>query len=331
MGRNYGRKKFYETKTGQMVIGVALLLVLVGSYNYGLFDNLMSSTPLAPPTTDVGQGDEVYFKISVKKDLGSYAAGTSIDVYIYDADGNYMMSATSDGTTGVATFNVATVKEGSHVWLQARQAAPTSADPYITPLTEFVVGFGDPTDTVSIRNVETGESTLWVRDVTGTAPTMSLYDDAGNNITAGAHNLTTSDTQWKIDLYLSIDDVGYGAADFTDMITGDEYIGGIWVVWKGTVTQQFEQGNADEFYSWSDPTNVYYAWHFDEQLWTDSLRTGDVDDFANVFKLSGTNTFNADTASIDVFDLYKNSGSMNINNFIDGGSVGITAATVYIV
>jgi len=327
--RNY-KKSWLETGAGKAVIAVTLLLVIVGAYNYGLFGDFLSAPGISPPAGPT-EGDEVYFKVAVKENLGAYSAVSSCVVYAYDEDGNYLTSVTTD-SDGIATFDTMTFLEGTHVWLQARQAAPATADPYVSPLIEFIVGNGDPADTVSARNAETGESTLWVRDVTGTAPTMSLYDDAGNSISGGSsHNLTTSDSQWKIDLFLSTDDVWYGAEDFTDMVSGDSYIGGIWVVWKGTKTQQFEQGNADAFYTWSDPTHVYYAWHFDTALWTDSLRTGDNDSFSNVFKLSGSNTFTADTVTIDVFDLYKDSGSMNINNFVDGGAVGVTAATVYIV
>lgn len=282
--------------------------------------------------------DDVYFKVSVKESLGAYAA-EDINVNVYgDAAGTlYLGSATA--SSGVASFTGFMVKEGQHVWLQGRQAAPASADGYITPLTEFVVGFGDPTDTVTATNVEDGSQTLWVDNIHDSAePHFAFFaPDLANLASGSVDNLTTNDLYFTMNIYIDDDECWYGAPDFTDCVDGKSYIGGIWVLMSGADDYTFEQGAARHYMKWSVGSVIYHAWNFNVRLWQDSLRTGDVNAITCTFTLANGADFDggADTLTLDVFDMYYNAGGTGLvnpssANFIDGGALAPAAVTAYI-
>ena len=278
--------------------------------------------------------DDVFFKVNVKEDLGAYASEDVI-VNAYTKSGStytYFDSATA--SSGIATFSGTSLPEGSHIWLQARQAAPASADGYITPIREFIVGQGDATDTVSVKDAITGESTLWVSNLhDSTEPIFSFEDIAGNSLSAGtADNLTTGDTHIIFTISIAEDECNYGAPDFTDVVNGDVYIGGIWVVLRtATDSYTFEQGSARYMHTWQDLTYEYYAFNFNVHLWQDSLRTGDINSFTTNLKLADGADFDggANVWSMDVFDMMKVTSSIAIGDFIDGGALAPAAVVAY--
>lgn len=276
--------------------------------------------------------DDVYFKIQVKESLGAMAS-EDIIVNAYDADGiTYLGSATA--SSGLATFSGFSVKEGQSVWVQGRQAAPASADGYITPLTEFIVGQGDPSDTVSAKQRD-GSSILFVSNLhDSTEPIFAFYAPDGQDLVSGtADNLTTADLYFSMTIRISDDECNYGAPDFVDRVTGEEYIGGIWVVWRGTNAYDFEQGSARHHISWSDPTYTYNAWNYDTRLWQDSLQTGDVNVFTAIMTLANGADFDqgAETLQLDVFDMMLVTGTTyGIGNFVDGGALAPAAVAAYI-
>jgi len=335
--------KFTQRKganiTGLTQMGwVVIFIIVIGSfaaYNAGWFggtpvESLFDSVLDVETDITVGLND-VFFKVAVREDLGAFAA-EDIIVNAYDEAGVWQGTATA--SSGLATFSGFSVKEGSYIWLQGRQGAVASADPYITPLLKFRVGNGDPTDTVSAYNVDSGQSIVWVRDIhDSTDPTFIFSEPTGLNIVSGtAANLTTTDTFFRLMVTVTDADTGYGALDFTDMVSGEIYKGGIWVTWRGTKTFDFTVGSAREMVSWSDPTYVYYAWNFYEQLWSDSLRAEDNDSFTATLGLGGSSTFaTTGTVVLDIFDIMKVGGVLSINSFIDGGGMSPTAITATIV
>ena len=282
---------------------------------------------------DLVGADDVYFKIQVKESLGAFAS-EDIIVNVYDMDMVYLGSATA--SSGLATFAGFSVKEGQHVFVQGRQAAPATADGYVTPLTEFIVGQGDAADTVSAKDAITGESILWVDNLhDSTEPTFAVYAPDGQDLTAGtADNLTTADLYFSLTIRIAEDECWFGAPDFTDGVTGEDYIGGIWIVWRGSNSYDFEQGSARHHLSWDTTTYSYHAWNFDVRLWQDSLRTGDVNVYTMIMTLANGADFDqgAETLSIDVYDMMLNTGLGNpqIGNFIDGGALAPVGYVAYV-
>lgn len=278
-----------------------------------------------------GTADDVYFKVSVKENLGAFASEDIIVNAYSDAAGTWLGAATA--SSGLATFSGFSVKEGSHVWLQGRQAAVASADGYVTPLEEFIVGLGDPTDTVSAVSVVTGQSILWVSNIhDSTEPTLTCRAPDGADLSGGSvDNLTTSDTYFTVTILYQLDDCWYGAPDFTDMATGDKYIGGIWIVVSQSDDYQYSQGSARYFHEWWSGTTEYHAWNFDVRLWQDSIQDGDVNTAVFTLTLANGADFDggADTLTIDCYDMMQDTGSWSIGNFIDGGALAPVAITAY--
>ena len=314
-----------------LVAGIIFMFALQGGYltSFGLNPITL---PALSPLTPLG-ADDVYFKISVKESLGAYAS-EDIIVNCYDMSGEFLGSATA--SSGVATFNGFTVKEGSHVQLQGRQAAPASADGYITPVTEFVVGQGDPADTVSAINVATGSSILWVDNLHDSTEPVWNITTIDNQILTGVapvDNLTTGDLGISFRISIAEDECWYGAPDFTDMVDGKSYIGGIWlVIASSTDAYTFSQGSARYMYSWQEGSTVYRAFNFDVRLWQDSLRDGDVNVFTTSLYLANGADFDggANTFTVDVYDMMLDTGSPAFANFIDGGALAPLTGTAYV-
>lgn len=283
--------------------------------------------------------DDVFFKVNVKESLGAYAA-EDIIVNAYTKDGGtftYFDSATA--SSGIATFSGTSIPEGSHIWLQARQAAPATADGYITPAREFIVGIGDPTDTVSVKDAITGESTLWVNNLhDSTEPVFTFYaPDTANLASGSVDNLTSADLYFTMNIYIAEDECWYGAPDFTDLVDGKQYIGGIWITMSGATDYTFEQGAARHYMKWSVGSVIYHAWNYDVRLWQDSLRTGDVNSvtFTQTLAVGADFDQGADTLTLDVYDMMLNPGGMGLinpsnANFVDGGALDPSAVTAYV-
>lgn len=322
------------TQMGWVVV-VAALIVCAGGYNAGWFTGTPVQTAIdsvLDVETDITVGlNDVYFKVAVRESLGAYTA-EDIICNAYDEAGVWQGTATA--SSGLATFSSFSVKEGSYIWLQARQAVVASADGYVTPLAEYRVGNGDPTDTVSAYQVDSGQSIIWVDNLhDSTEPVFTFRAPDGADLVSGtADNLTTGDTYFTMNIYIADDDCWYGAPDFTDMVSGDTYKGGIWILWKAdTDTYSFEQGSAREMLVWSDMSYSYVAWNFDIRLWQDSARTGDVNTATFTFTLSDGADFDggANTLALDVFDMMKVASYNAESNFEDGGALAPAAIAAY--
>ena len=336
----------FVTRKGKNITGLTqmgwvgiIVLVLVGAglYNAGYFTGTPVQTAIdsvLDVETDITVGlNDVFFKVAVKEDLGAFASEDIIVNAYSDEIGTWLGSVTA--SSGLATFSASSVQEGSYVWLQARQAAPSSADGYITPLAKYRVGNGDPTDTVSAYNAGTGQSVIWVsnlHDSNVIHANFTMIDGADLSV-AASDNLTTGDTYFTFNVYMDDDECWYGAPDFTDRVNGDEYIGGIWFVMRFAAdTYTFEQGSARHLYAWSDLTYSYIAFNFNVRLWQDSLRTGDLNTYSAQIKLADGADFDmgADTVLIDVFDMYKDTGGYSFGNFVNGGALDFAEITAYV-
>lgn len=326
--------KDQDKKRLQKIIAMAVIVMFATQMGWlsalGIHPIDFSGTGIIPP---VGQGDEVYFKISVKESLGAYASEDIIvNAYGEAACTTYLGSATA--SSGLASFTGFSIVEGSHVWLQGRQGPPSTADGYITPVTEFIVGFGDPTDTVTAKNAVTGESTLWVDNLhDSTEPVFTFYAPDEANLASGSvDNLTTADLYFTMSIRIAEDECWYGAPDFTDAVSGEKYLGGIWVLMSGATDYTFTQGSARFYHKWSVGSVIYHAWNFNTRLWQDSLRTGDVNSASFTFTLANGADFDqgADTLTLDVFDMMLDTGSWSASNFVDGGGLAPAAVTAYI-
>lgn len=304
---------------------MALLTLAVFALNYFGYIDL----PFLPAQSGYDTGGdtdvtyEVYAKITTRVLLSK--STTDIAVNMYDMDGNFIDTVTT--SSGVATFGMM-LEVGRHVQLQGRPAAPATADPYITSLTEWVVPTaGESADTVSLRNVATGESIMWLRDVGSSAPTFTVRNGFDNHTltgTAATSYLNTTDDAIKVTLTVATANTYYGGESFTDMETGKVYLGGVWFVWQGTVTQDF----TDFDYTISDPTNIYYIWKLSDGIYYDS--DGDIaaKSVTALITLQSGSTFTADSSiSLDCYDLmWLNSGDISSSAcFINGGSIDVTA------
>ena len=274
--------------------------------------------------TNVPVGTEVYCKITTRTLLS--LSTSDLIVNMYDASGNFIDTVTT--SSGVGTFS-GMYLVGSSVWLQARQAAPASADPYVSPLAEYIVSSaGESADTVVLKNAATNEAILWLQDV-GDDDGMVIRNGFDNNtITSTVQYINTTDDAVKVSLTLSTSNVFYGCTDFKDMITGRQYDGGVFVMWKGTVPQLWSDAPK---YTFSDPTNVYYIWEISPGIFYDA--NGNLADrsVTAVFTVTAGNTFAADaTVVIDIFDMVDLAQLGSSACLIDGGSGGITAITTKI-
>jgi len=327
---------FGFSREGLTVLLVAALIV-VAMWNAGSLtgspvgDALDAVDEYINPEVDITVGTNMVFpKVSVLESLGAFAS-EDIICNAYDESGNFLATATA--SSGLATFSSLQVQEGSYIYIQGRSAAPASADGYVTPLMRFRVGNGDHADTVSAYS-DAGQSILWVDNIhDSNDPHFTFRAPDGADLSAGSvDNLTTGDTHFTMNLYIDDDECWYGAPDFTDMVNGDVYKGGIWVVYKGnTNTYTFEQGSAREMIAWSDLSYSYVAWNFDVRLWQDSLRTGDLNTVTFTFTLADGADFDlgAETLALDVFDMMKVTGSNALGNFIDGGALTPDVVAAY--
>ena len=336
----------FRQKTGFFGLSREGWAVIVASLVVGYFAwnaGMLAGTPVGGaydwaddiinPEVDITVGENmVYPKVEVRETLGAFATSDQI-INAYDENGAWLGTATSTG--GVATFATLYVQEGSYIWLQARQAAPDAAIPYVMPLERFRVGNGDDGDTVSMYN-DAGQGVCWVRAVHATTePLFKIYAPDGVELTTGyaTDNLTTGDTYARFEITNFVDEDCYGSPDFTDMVSGISYKGGIWVVIKtATDSYAFTKGEAREFFTFTDLTYEYYCWNFDTFLWQDSLRTGDVSTFSAYLTLSGTNEFDggANVFTLDVYDMMLDDGSHAISNFIDGSGINPVEIAFYV-
>jgi hypothetical protein len=278
----------------------------------------------------VPQGEEDGVQVNVKvycyegwdedtPGLAGTASDQVIRVYKLDGDSYVLLESvtTSSGTITLTRM----YWTGSDLYLQARQGAVATADPYVSPVVKRTVpssSSAEFSDTCSLDAV-------YVRDVTGTAPTLRVTDGSNNAISDNTQNFfNLTDTTIKISLDTIDADTFYGPKDFTDANTGNVYDGGVFFVWKGTVAQPFSGYK----YTWSDPTNVYYIWEITDYIVDDSSAGVATDMFSIQLQTDGSNLVADATVILDVNDIiWLRTAGMGAADLIDGGGVAVTGVT----
>lgn len=317
------RTKFY----GIMLLGAFLAVGFFGIPGY--------VDPFLAGFLESGYGDtttnpdiEVYVKITARLLLALTTSDLAVNMY--DSAGNFIDTTTT--SSGIGTFT-GLYNPGEHVWLQARQAAPATADPYCTHLMEWMVpSAGESADTVSLRNAATGESILWLRDVTGTAPTLVVrngFDNDTVSTTTTANSFNTTDGGFKATLTLLDDNTYYGSESFTDMVSGKTYLGGVFLVLKSNNTQSF----TDYDYIISDTQYNYYIWKMGSALIYDANGVVSLRSLTLSISMASGVYFTADSSMVfDCYDLLEvhNGQVMSSADFIDGGAVAVTAVTTVV-
>ena len=308
-----GKKGKKDQKKAILLVGTALLCIAVIVVAWVLpvlqqMDNpLMTLIDEDLTEEEVLDNPQVNVKIYCKKILARTSSDQLIDIYNYNME--YIETVTT--SSGVATLAHMYHTEQS-LWAQGRQAAPASADPYVTPITEFTVPGADAGDTVSL-------GTLWVRDVTGTAATFGVRALDGQAISDNTVNyLNTTDTAFTVTLSSIDDNTYYGMESFIDYQTNREYLGGLWFVWKGTLGQSFASD-----YAFADGTNVYYVFHIAAHL-VDDLNIATDDVISAVIATQGGAALVADaTVVLDVYDgiWLIGGGVSTVASFLDVKSV----------
>jgi hypothetical protein len=312
----------------KLVVGavVALILLQLGVFAPLGFGPLsLTDAGVSPPSRDestVPNPVQVYVKVNCYEGIDANTAGldggnSDQVIRVYTKSGAFIEQQTT--SSGVITLGKM-YWSGTELLVQARQADVDSADPYVSMAVVRIVPHGaslDTGDTVSI-------DPIYVRDVTATAPTLKIWDAGGNAISDNTNNyLNLTDNLMSIQISAIDSNTFYGSEDFTDLKTGRQYDGGVFLVWKGTVTQSFEGYK----YHWSDPVNVYYVWEVSDFLIDDS--TVSTDDIISVqIATSGSANLVADTTIVvDVYDIIWLESQLSSTDLIDGGGVGTTAIT----
>lgn len=251
-------------------------------------------------------------------------AGTASDqiVRVYKLDGGTFVLL-EQVTTSSGTITLTRMYwTGSDIYLQARQAAVASADPYVSPIVKRTI----PSSSSAEFSDTAALDAIYVRDVTGTAPTLAVKDASGNAISDNSANyFNLTDSTFQVTLTTIDADTFYGPEDFIDENTGKTYDGGVFFVWKGTAAQPFVNFK----YTWSDPTNVYYVWDLADYIVDDS-NAGLATDILTLFLATDGSNLNADgTVILDVYDIIELHGGsiLSASDLIDGGGVGVSAIT----
>jgi hypothetical protein len=295
-----------STKNGrnQTIFSVAIVVMLAIGLGYltsgGTWWGLFGTT------TPIGPAVNVSPQFYLFEDGGAHAALNGVNVNIYDADGDFVQSATS-AATGLVTL--ATMQSGKVIKIQARQAAPATADPYVTPVLTRTVPAGSSGDTVTMLPV-------YAWDVTGTDPTLAVSDQAFG-VVADTTNyyFNATDTQ-AIIRYSAIDaDTAWGFEPFTDLVTGRSY-GGPVLVWKTNTSQAWL--TAPDF-TVSDPDFSYYIWHIDRLIDNSNI---DTDDSVTVTLIPVTAFTTGQLVEINIFAGYEvsSTGQFLIGNLMNGAS-----------
>ena len=223
------------------------------------------------------------------------------------------------------------IYSATYFWIQARQGAPDAADPLMSRAIKMFVpheGY-EPNDDVDF--------TVYVRDLTATAPTIAVGDGSNNAISDNSANyFNTTDKQFTVSVYDIDSDTFYGGENddgltyVTDWVNGDLWANGVFFVWKGTTTQPF---NTYTYLIPFDGTNVFYVWRIADYMLDDSKTTGK-DDFLSTMLETNGNNLNADaTVILDLYDFVKVGTNFELLTILDssalanGASLNPTAIT----
>ena len=256
-------------------------------------------------------------------DLPGLAGSTSdqnIEVFRDDAGGSEPGTHLWTLTTSSGKIQLpGPIYSATYFWVQARQGAPDAADPLMSKAIKMYIphtGY-QPNDDVDF--------TIYVRDLTATAPTIKVSDGSSNAISDNSVNhFNTTDKQFKVDVYDIDSDTFYGGENddgltyVTDWVNGDLWANGVFFVWKGTTTQPF---NTHTYMVPYDGTNVHYIWYIADYVIDDSKTTGK-DDFFSVMLETNGNNLNADaTVVLDLYDFVKAGTNFKLLTLLDSSAL----------
>lgn len=201
------------------------------------------------PISSGGEKDEEGFPVFIKIYAEDQLTGSklaSADIYIYDAQGNYVEKITTD-TDGVGQ-SVGEYNTGQVIYVQAKKSGY-----YTTPLQQFVIPTNVPAEhtVVSIGKVSLLKIT--------TSVTLSGTNGTGYSLSNNAQ-LNGSEAVSLNLLISGLDsDTGYGApSDYTDKESGIEYKGGVILVIKLSNTKVTPETDWD--YGGTVGTDRYFVY-----------------------------------------------------------------------
>jgi len=285
---------------------------------------------VAPPDIDP-DASIVDLSIRVQYELGRDVPGAGQAIDVYDANMVAIESATSDTTTGVASFQ-SDYWEGETVYVQV-YVAPNSAAglTYLTPLLTYVVPDGDVNGDSQLPQLAINEPMS-----STTAPTTTSMTNEGTwaNGTAALFHIHETHTSLTFTVFSGTGDSVYGMpAAAHDQRTGFDYEMGGYI----RVVTDFAVDFTGYDAYWTEGSNFYYVWS------TGVLKDdGDVpDDGAWIFTLATATTFECGrglnenvSVVIDMFDAVRlnTAGNMWSGGFFDfDTSNSVTAITTRIV
>lgn len=292
-----------ETATKRMILGIGLLFVIgfgFFSWTQGWLSAWLWFIPPPPGTPPAGEQEVHVNVVFYSKDALS-GADQDVNWNIYDASGSFIESGTaSSGKVTVGAMQIS----GTKLKIQCVANDPSDGmggAVYPSVVYTVTVPWADPGDTVSL-------GTFKVYD-TSTAMTIATWDQGGASIADSVNNyFNTTDTGFTFMLHTCVSDDSHGLGAIIQYLETGDFYGGGYIVWnflqfycinqRGTVSQQFV---AD--YTFTDPTNVYYAWRIDR-----IVNDADVPDDGvySVFISVTSGSLAADaTVAIDFYDMAK--------------------------
>jgi hypothetical protein len=281
--------------------------------------------------------DQVKMEVAegIDTETSGLGAGTAANIAVrvhHDSGGKpgaYFKSVTA--SSGIITLY--NVPSGVDIWVQARQGAPAAADPYISPMVKRSVPSFSEIGNDDVVYLDA----LYVRDVTGTAPTLEVRDGSGNAISDNSANyFNLTDTTFTVELDTIDADTWYGGQNadglsyILDYATGEMYAYGVFFVWKGTKAQPF---NTHDYIIPFDGTNIYYIWNLAPYLVDDSTAGVATDVLSKILQTDGSNLVADTTVVLDVNDMIQVGTDGELDtllssaDLIDGGGVAVTAIT----
>ena len=293
-----------------ILLGVAFICMIGVGISYVMFPGLYQSV-----LSDLVERDQVIVTGYVREFGGAHANAANSPIYVFDSDMVFLEAPTS--ATGLYTIGMM-LYEGTVLKIQVRQAAPLTADPYLSVLETRTVPNAGPGDTVIIP-------VIYVYDATGTAPLLNCTDQSGNNIYyRSSYFINTTDTMITIHMSGADADTAWGGVETRDYATAnDDRWSGPVFVWTGTAAQSW--ATAPDW-TISDPTNIYYVWRLPQLF--DS--TADATDDITTKSITTVAGFAADpTVTLDAYStvLLDLNGNIVVGNLVDGAGGSITVLT----
>jgi hypothetical protein len=330
-----GKANASKWTTGKVfMVGIGLMFValfIFGGPLQFLYDNYSPDWMRTQPADINPNAQIVDLSVRLQYELGRdvVAAGQVVD--IYDANMVTIESATTDTTTGVASFQ-SDYWEGETLYLQVYVAPNTAAGiTYLSPLMPVVVPNGDVNGDAQLEQITINEVMS-----TTTAPTTTSMTNEGTwaNGTAALFHIHETHTSLTFTILTGSADSCYGMpAAAVDQRTAFSYLGGFGI----RVVSDYAIDFTGYDYYWTEGANFYYVWM--EPMLKDD---GDIpDDGRKAIILATASTFDCGrgvnenvSVVIDVFDAVRLNSQGNVwsGGFYDfDTSNSVTAITTRIV